>query len=134
MDTTPHRIRNARLKKGLTQKELAEQAGVKQNYISYVERGQRRIFGDILTRVAKVLDVSESYLIGDDTGNIQQRVAADVNLQHGLRDLARDKQLIKALKVTGDELHTLASVSLVGPVSKDGYVQLLFTIRAISNT
>jgi len=51
----------------------------------------------------------------------------------GLRDLAGDDSLIKAMRITAHELRTLASIDLPATVSKDGYVQLLMTLRSISS-
>lgn len=51
-------LRELRLKKGLSQMELAERAGVKQSVISYIESGRTknpRI--DTLASIAKVLGV-----------------------------------------------------------------------------
>jgi hypothetical protein len=50
----------------------------------------------------------------------------------GLRDLATDDALMKAMKITARELRTLASIDLPGSANKDGYVQLLVAIRAVT--
>lgn len=59
--------------------------------------------------------------------------ASDRKMPKGLRDLAGDDSLIKAMRITAHELRTLASIDLPATVSKDGYVQLLMTLRSISS-
>ena len=57
-------IRELRIKKGLSQMELANRAGVKQSVISYIESGRTkhpRI--DTLAAIAKVLGVSVDKLL-----------------------------------------------------------------------
>ncbi len=50
----------------------------------------------------------------------------------GLRDLASDTGLVNNLKIVDIEWRALASIELPGPVTKDGYVNLLFTVRSIT--
>src|SRR3954452_22496897 len=57
------RVRDAREKAGLSQGELARQAGVHPTYISHVENGRRALGEDALARVAEVLGVSVAYLV-----------------------------------------------------------------------
>ena len=45
------------LKSGMTQKELAEKLGVRQNMISDYERGKRRITQTLAKRLAKSLGI-----------------------------------------------------------------------------
>jgi len=52
-------IRAIRQEQGLSQKEVAEAAGIGQSYLSMIESGQRRNPGTrIVARLARVLDVS----------------------------------------------------------------------------
>jgi ribosome-binding protein aMBF1 (putative translation factor) len=50
-------LAGARLKSGMTQKELAEKLIVKQNMISDYERGRRRLSLPMAKRIAKILNV-----------------------------------------------------------------------------
>lgn len=50
----------------------------------------------------------------------------------GVGALASDNTLANALHITEPEWHALASIDLPGEISKDGHVQLLVTIRAIT--
>jgi transcriptional regulator with XRE-family HTH domain len=50
-------LRVERLKKGISMTRLAEQAGLSQQMISYVERGMRNPTLDVLLRVSEALDI-----------------------------------------------------------------------------
>jgi len=50
-------LEGARLKAGITQKQLADKIGVKQNMISDYENGHRKLTGVMITRISKVLDI-----------------------------------------------------------------------------
>ena len=52
------RIRYLRKQKGMSQLDLALEAGINKNYISDLERGSRNPSLLILERIAKALDVS----------------------------------------------------------------------------
>ena len=51
-------IKLARVRKGLSQEELAELAGLHRTYIGMVERAERNITVINLIQIAKALDVS----------------------------------------------------------------------------
>jgi ribosome-binding protein aMBF1 (putative translation factor) len=52
----------ARLKVGLTQAELAEKLGLRQNMISDYERGRRRLSSAMAARFSKVLNIKQERL------------------------------------------------------------------------
>ena len=54
----------ARLERGLTQKELADKIGTRQGHISRMESGQQNISIGMLKRVAKALDKKVHVVIG----------------------------------------------------------------------
>lgn len=60
-------IRNARQKKKLSQEELANAIGSTKSAISRYESGKRKPEFDQIQRIANVLDVTVSYLLGWDT-------------------------------------------------------------------
>ncbi len=65
-----NRIQEARLKKGLTQEELAEMVDTNQKHISRIEAGWHRSNLDTVVAIAKALQISVDYLIADfDNGN-----------------------------------------------------------------
>lgn len=58
-------VRQLREASGLSQEELAEQAGLHRTYISLVERGRRNITVDALSQIAEALGVYPSRLISE---------------------------------------------------------------------
>ncbi len=50
-------LAGARLKEGITQAQLAEKLGIRQNMISDYERGRRRLSSSMAKRMAKTLHV-----------------------------------------------------------------------------
>jgi transcriptional regulator with XRE-family HTH domain len=137
-------MKAARARLQMTQDDLAAPTGFAQSYISAVERGVRMPPIDSLERIAKALDTTVPWLlgqgIGDGVGNYKPKAMAgpirdllsDDDTPSGLRDLASDLPLVANLGITDPEWHALASIKLPAPASKDGYVNLLFTVRAIS--
>lgn len=56
-------IRKARIAKGLTQEELAHEAGISRNYVSLLELNQKSPTVDVLLRVCEAMNVSAASLI-----------------------------------------------------------------------
>ena len=134
------RIRTLRRAKNITQKELANATGIDQSYISKLERGEVTGTPENLLRIARALGVIVSDLLGDavrEPGGEYQlspdpraAILADYQAPEGLRDLAQDKALIEALRITPEEWRALASLKPPTTLSKDGYVQVLFALRS----
>ncbi|MBX6396153.1 MAG: helix-turn-helix transcriptional regulator [Alicyclobacillaceae bacterium] len=59
------RLKELRLQRGMTVRELAEKAGVSQSYVYAVEAGTRGSRVDKLMRIARALDVDIATLVGD---------------------------------------------------------------------
>lgn len=57
------KIKEIREKKGITQLELAEQVGITQVYLSYIENGHKTPTLKTLQKLAKALDVDIGELI-----------------------------------------------------------------------
>lgn len=75
MTTFGHRLREARTKRGITQLQLAEKAGITRWAISLYEhdRGYPQVL--TLTYIADALDVSTDYLLGRseyDVGKVRK--------------------------------------------------------------
>lgn len=56
-------LAGARLKAGLTQAELADKLGIRQNMVSDYERGRRTYSDDMAKRLSKTLKVKEEHLL-----------------------------------------------------------------------
>ena len=50
----PAEIRDLRVNAGLTQREMANQLGVKSSHVAYLENGRRSPSGDLILRYRKV--------------------------------------------------------------------------------
>ena len=65
MKVFPQRLKELRLKKGLTQTELGEKVGVKQNTFTNWENGKREPNFETLLKLASILNTTTSYLLGE---------------------------------------------------------------------
>ena len=61
-----HKLKEFRVKKNLSQEELADMAGLHRTYVGSVERGERNISIDNMERLASALNVQIKDLLGDD--------------------------------------------------------------------
>lgn len=72
------RIKEARMLKGWSQKELADKCGTTQQTIQRYESGASEPQSTYLARVSKALDCSISYLLGiDDSAPTEIALSAD---------------------------------------------------------
>ena len=143
MDKLAPHLKELRERKGLSQSALGKLVGLGQTHISRLESGTKGVSNEKLRAIAEALGVTVSDLLGDAL-NIARReyepkhparaILADQNAPNGLRAFAGDKALVDALRITPEEWKALRSIELPGAVSKDGYVQLLITIRAIGGS
>ena len=102
-----------------------------------IERGARRVSADELALIAKRLAGAPGRLLGQpgQTNRLAPIVKEYIekgNAPGGLIELAEDTNLVAALQITDDEFRTLASIALPASVDRDGYVQLLMMVRAIT--
>lgn len=67
---TPQKIRMLRESQNLTQIQVAEQTNMSVSSYAKLERGERKISVDELTRVAETLQVSPAQLLDNDKQNI----------------------------------------------------------------
>ena len=103
MASFSQRLADALERKQLTQKQLAEQAGVTESAISYYLKGTRTPRGETLSRIAEVLGVSTDYLLVHTEDYQSDKL---LYLQRNLNKLD-EKQLKKAediLKAVFDDL------------------------------
>lgn len=143
MDKLAPHLKELRERKGLTQTALGKLVSLDQTHISRLESGTKGVSNEKLLAIAEVLGVTVSDLLGDAL-NIARReyeskhparlILADQHASHGLRTLAGDKALVNALGISSEEWKALRSIKLPESVTKDGYVQLLITIRAIGGS
>jgi transcriptional regulator with XRE-family HTH domain len=136
------RVKAARERLGLSQAELAAAVGVVQSAASQWERGERVPSTDNLAKLAKVLGVSMSWLAGEAVAESPEAQAmtsatasptailADFESPPGLRELASQRDVVKALKITSQEWAALRSLVPPKLLTVDGYLGILFMLRA----
>ena len=56
--TVARNLRRLRLKRGLSQEELADRAGLNRNYVGMIEREENAPTVDALEQIAKALDIN----------------------------------------------------------------------------
>ncbi|NRT34001.1 transcriptional regulator with XRE-family HTH domain [Clostridium beijerinckii] len=113
MKTIGEKIQILREERNLKQKELAELAGITEATLSRYENGKREPKGEIISKLANVLNVSTDYLLGRNdiiTSSVQPKVnlAEQVGLKL-IKELEKDgykieekdlPNLILAAKIT----------------------------------
>jgi transcriptional regulator with XRE-family HTH domain len=62
------RVRQERLRVGLSQEQLAELSGLHRTYIGSVERGERNLSLGNVYRIARALGVSPAVLVAEPKG------------------------------------------------------------------
>jgi transcriptional regulator with XRE-family HTH domain len=58
------KVREERLKQGLSQEQLAERAGLHRTYIGMVERAEKNVTLETIERIANALGVTILHLLG----------------------------------------------------------------------
>lgn len=62
-----NKIKEARLKKGVTQQELSHAADINEMYLSEIERGVKMPSMNVFTKLIVALDISADYVLRDVT-------------------------------------------------------------------
>ena len=60
-----HKVREERLKRGLTQEEFSSKAGVHRTYIGMIERAEKNITLESMKKIANALNLKLSQLLID---------------------------------------------------------------------
>lgn len=131
------RIKQARIKKGLTQEELARRLGISYPTLSKYENGHRIPDANLLSHLAKELDCDPGWLlIGDEGGHFDQNPCSDfitvpfieykyyddsekthsikIKIDEEIRQEIGNIDNITILKISGDDMEpTLNSGDLV---------------------
>jgi transcriptional regulator with XRE-family HTH domain len=137
-----HRFKAARQRAGLTLVEVAERLGVSRNLPGNWERGERKPSIQKLEAVARLLNVSVSWLTGDKIIEASQRydnksgpatILSDYSSPPGLRDLAMNRTLHEALSITSEEWGMLRSLTPPNDFKVHGYIAVLMAIRTATD-
>lgn len=91
-----NKIKERRLKLGITQEQLAEQCNISVSYVAHIERGSRRLSLDTAVIISNVLDISLDYLLLDELSS-ENRMIKSLETQ-----LSRctPKQIERFLKIS----------------------------------
>ena len=81
------RLKELRLRAGLTQKQLGEQIGVTKSVISFYELRERTPSPEILIKLAMVFHVSADYLLGLEKGKSVDITGLDADDEQVVRML-----------------------------------------------
>lgn len=127
------RLREARQRAGLTQTDLGRQVGLSQSMIGALERNQRTASRAIEQALAVALGLPRDSLSDPIVPDIDspEALLADPHTPAGLRKLARDPHLALSLDIQPAEWRALHSLVPPRPLSRDGYVALLMTMRIL---
>lgn len=85
------KLKQARLDKGLSQKELAELMGITRIVVSSYERGRLRITVQFLLKVCKILDKPIYYFVEEDE-EVKQKYELELRRNTSFYDLADNLQ------------------------------------------
>ncbi len=135
MDQTSKQLKHARIAKGVSQEQLAEKLGVNQSVISRVESGNSLTSTETLKKYCQALGLKYDDVLGKQPkieSKAAQALLGKKTTNEGLQLLLLDASLSGSMQITDDEWKLLGSIKLPDTVRKDGYVQLLITLRAIS--
>lgn len=89
------KIKNLRTKRNLTQKQLADMAGVAVSAISSYESGNRYPSYDVLISLSRIFHVSTDYLLGLErtkTIDVSDLNEQEIMIISQMIDLLRDKK------------------------------------------
>ena len=105
-----NKIKDKRLKLGLTQEKVAEELGIDDSFYSRVERGERILSVETLVKISDFYDLSLDYLLLDSTQG-----GTDDKLIIEIENIFRDKSpsqtvfLLNFLKVQAENIDKLQS-------------------------
>ncbi|EAE1813009.1 helix-turn-helix domain-containing protein [Listeria monocytogenes] len=81
------RIVQLRIKKSISQKELAKKINIDDSTMNKIEKGNRPIRDKELAKIADVLEVSTDYLLGRVNNNIADTIAAHIDSNASEEDI-----------------------------------------------
>ena len=120
-----------RVELGMTQEQVAEQVGVKPNYIGYLERGLRKPSDEIACRIADVLGLNRKELFFLANPHLREILEPPERPKITAWEVfSHDVQLHKRQNVTPEELTLLEAVNALGVVQEArDYLFILGAVR-----
>ena len=106
------RVRNERIREGLSQEILAQRSNVSLSLIRKVEQGKKPATQAFVSSVAPVLKVSTASLLGMPFGPVTPE---DQRVHAGIPDLRRE---LAAYKIPAEDIEIRSTVELAGEVAR----------------
>jgi len=127
-------IRRRRVERQMTQKDVAQRLKVAQNFVTYLENGQRKPTDEMIKKLAKILSLPNDQLYFEAHPELEAMLGDDkpmqVQLAPALAELKSDQVLRNQHDITNEEIEQLASIRFRGEIKrKEDYVFLLMSIR-----
>ncbi|AIF42167.1 repressor protein [Virgibacillus sp. SK37] len=88
-------MRWMRLKRGFTLSQVADGLGISTNYVSQLERGERKVTDDLVVSFAKLYNIDEDILFwksGKIPLGVRKLIVNDKSLQEALSKLYKSRQ------------------------------------------
>ena len=123
--------KNRRLDLGMTQERVAEQVGVKPNYIGYLVRGMRKPSDEICCRIADVLGLDRKELFYLANPYVREIIdPPEEPADSAWEEFCRDGALHRRQKITSSEMAVLEAISELGEAQHPrDYLFVLGVIR-----
>ena len=123
--------RERRVELNMTQEQVAEQVGVKPNYIGYLERGMRKPSDEICCRIADVLGLDRRGLFFLANPHLRAILDPPDEPESSAWDKFRaDRMLHLRLEINEAEMALLESVNRLGEVRRPrDYLFVLSAVR-----
>jgi transcriptional regulator with XRE-family HTH domain len=127
-------IKKGRAELRITQRQLADQVGVKPSHIAYIEGGQRRPSIALLKRIAEVLGLNSRELLflahPEARFLVGERAPAPRTGKNSWLEFERSSSLLRRHQVTRAELKVLKQISLLEEITHpEHFVFILNSIR-----
>lgn len=116
------RVRELRLKRGMTQEALANLTELDRSYIGSIERGEKNVALLNIAKLANALDVDLSYLFEDD-----QLSPRSFYLKRELK-----KPLEERFTLDVDVMEQVIAWRIAGPINEYDVKQINYQIRSLS--
>ncbi|EBH4261173.1 helix-turn-helix domain-containing protein [Listeria monocytogenes] len=105
-----------RIKKSISQKELAKKINIDDSTMNKIEKGNRPIRDKELSKIADVLEVSTDYLLGRVKNNIADTIAAHIDSNASEEDI---KEILAYIEEKRKEHVNEEEINITDAASQD---------------
>lgn len=89
IETIAQRLARLRRERGITQQEMAERLGISQPIVSDYERGELRLHGELIVKLATILGVSTDEILGREQRKANGAAVKNRRLLHRIQEIDR---------------------------------------------